>query len=100
MRVLSETRYNEIKTIITKAGNSTQSQLAKMAKTSVGTVEKVWASVDYEDYRKSLTAEGGKLDNLEEETKGVELTEKLVEEVVGKQEKPSMLKKILSIFKK
>lgn len=99
MRILSEERYEEIKKIINQAGNSTQKQLADKAKTSPSTIERVWISVDYEDYRKGLSGKKMAIEDLE----NIEVAELPVLTPSAKtevEEKPSLFEKIKSIFKK
>ena len=99
MRVLSEERYLEIKKIINQAGNSTQRQLADQAKTSPSTIERVWISVDYEDYKKGLSGEKMAIEDLE----NIEVTEPPVfapSTKIEVEEKPSLFEKIKKAFKR
>lgn len=99
MRILSEERYSEIKKIINQAGNSTQRQLADQAKTSPSTIERVWISIDYEDYKKGLAGEKMAIEDLE----NIEVAEPLVftpSTKIEVEEKPSLFEKIKNIFKR
>lgn len=99
MRILSEERYSEIKKIINQAGNSTQKQLADKAKTSPSTIERVWTSVDYEDYKKGLAGEKMAIEDLD----NLEVTKMTFDVAPAKpevKEKRSLIEKIKYIFKR
>ena len=99
MRILSEERYSEIKKIINSAGNSTQKQLADQAKTSPSTIERVWASVDYEDYKKGVAGKKMAIEDLE----NIEVATPPVFVPVAEtkpEEKPSLFEKIKKFFKR
>lgn len=99
MRILSEERYKEIKKIINQAGNSTQKQLADQAKTSPSTIERVWVSVDYEDYRKGLAGEKMAIEDLDN-LKVTTMTFEVAPTKPEIKEKRSLIKKIKYIFKR
>lgn len=99
MRILSEERYLEIKKIINSAGSSTQKQLADQAKTSPSTIERVWASVDYEDYKKGVSGKKMAIEDLE----NMEVATPPVFTPIVKaepEEKPSLFEKIKKFFKR
>jgi hypothetical protein len=99
MRILSEERYSEIKKIINQAGNSTQKQLADQAKTSPSTIERVWVSVDYEDYKKGLAGEKMAIEDLDN-LKVTKLTVEVAPTKSEVKEKRSLIEKIKYIFKR
>lgn len=99
MRILSEERYLEIKKIINEAGNSTQKQLADKAKTSPSTIERVWISVNYEDYRKGLSGEKMTIEDLDNLTV-TKLTFDIAPAKPEIKEKRSLFEKIKYIFKR
>lgn len=95
MNVLSKERYTEIKSTISSSDNTTQSQLAKKLSTNTDTIERVWISINYEDYLRGVN--GGKmiiedLNNLEE----IPLEYIAIEEV----KKPSVVEKFKNFLRK